>query len=347
MMRKDRLRRIISKLKQPAYLVTSQADLFYLTGIELDGFWLLLAKRRPVIITSELLAGQLKKALPGTEILTSRGFAATAAEYCRKTGIRRLGADFSEIDHSLAEKLEKFIKIEDTGGLTARIRQVKDRGEIANIRKACGITVSALKHAKKLLKPGVTEKQIMFKIEEYFAKNGARPAPNFRPIVAFGPDSANPHHVSSDRKLIKNDIVLIDLGCEYKGYCSDLTRTFILGKISNPFKGILKLVKKAHARGVERVKSGVKASVVDKAARKTITDGGYGANFIHTTGHGVGIQVHEPPRLSPTDTTVLKQGMTVTVEPGVYLSGKYGARHEDLVLITKKGNEVLTDDLNR
>lgn len=333
-------------MKHPAYLVTSQADLFYLTGVDLDGYWLLLTKGGPAVITSELLAGQLAAGLPGTEIISARDFAAAATERCARARCPGLALDFAELAHSQGAKLAEKIKLEDAGGLVARARMVKDEGEIELMRKSCRIAVSALAAARKMIKPGVTEKQIMFKIEEYFASKGARPAPKFRPIVAFGPDTANPHHVSSDRKFIKNDVILIDLGCEFGGYCSDLTRTFVLGKINSPFKEILGLVRQAHARAVERAKSGVKASVVDEAARKTITDGGYGANFIHTTGHGVGIEVHEPPRLSPSDTTVLRPGMAVTVEPGIYLPGIYGARHEDLLLITKKGNEVLTDDLN-
>ena len=139
---------------------------------------------------------------------------------------------------------------------------------------------------------------------------------------------------------------MIDLGCEQNGYCSDLTRTFVLGKINTLFKEVHSLVKSAHAKAVEQVKGGVKASVIDGIARKTISDGGYGANFIHTTGHGIGIEVHESPRLSGKDSTVLETGMAVTVEPGIYLPGQFGARHEDLILVKNNGCEVLTDDLN-
>jgi Xaa-Pro aminopeptidase len=342
----NRINRIISDLTVPVYLVTSQADLFYLTGIDLEGFWLVISKEGAVLITSKLLAGQLNENFPGSEIIISRAFSDSLREYCRKRGITAVGTDFLNISHALGQKLAGVAELKDTRGLVERRRMIKDSGEIEKIRKACKLAVSALKYARKLLKPGVSEKQIMFKIEEYFEKNGARPAPKFQPIVAFGPNTANPHHISSDRKIKKNDVALIDLGCVLNGYCSDLTRTFNLGKINTLFKEVHTLVKEAHARAVEQVRSGVKASDIDDVARKTISDGGYGANFIHTTGHGIGIEVHESPRLSAKDETVLETGMAVTVEPGIYLPGQFGARHEDLILVKNNGCEVLTDDFN-
>ena len=342
----NRISRIISELPVPAYLVTSQADLFYLTGTDLEGFWLVISKEGPVVITSGLLAGQLKENFPDYEIISSRVFSDSLREYCGKRGITAIGADFLNISHALGKQLAGIAELKDTLGLVEKHRMIKDEGEIEKIRKACKLTVSALKYARNLLKPGVSEKQIMFKIEEYFEKNGARPAPKFAPIVAFGPNTANPHHVSSDRKIKKNDVALIDLGCVQNGYCSDLTRSFNLGKINTLFKEVHALVKEAHARAVERVRSGVKASDIDDMARKTISDSGYGANFIHTTGHGIGIEVHESPRLSAKDRTVLETGMAVTVEPGIYLPGQFGARHEDLILVKNNGCEVLTDDLN-
>jgi Xaa-Pro aminopeptidase len=180
----------------------------------------------------------------------------------------------------------------------------------------------------------------VFKIEEYFAKNMVRPS--FPIIVASGPNSANPHHISSKRKIVANDVILMDLGCVYKGYCSDLTRTFFLGKTNDLQRKVYALVKRAYGRAMRALKKGVKASSIDNAAREVISNAGFADKFIHTTGHGVGIDIHEPPRLSAKDNTVLKNGMIVTVEPGVYIKGRFGVRIEDTVLINKKGKRVLT-----
>jgi len=164
----------------------------------------------------------------------------------------------------------------------------------------------------------------------------------FSPIVAFGPHSAEPHHVNSRRRLAKNDTALLDIGCVYQGYCSDLTRTFFLGKICELQKQIYSLVSEAQTLAVKGIRSGRKASDIDGIARSVISRRGYGPQFIHSTGHGVGIDIHEPPRISNKDNTVLKPGMVITVEPGIYLPGKFGVRIEDTVLVTHKGNEVLT-----
>lgn len=343
-MSKNRISSIISSLKHQAYLVTDKSDLFYLTGTELEGFWLLLSKGSPVVFTSVMLGGQLKALLPEARVIAGNGMLKLLEKYCGENGIRRIGLDASKVNMRLAGAIGKFARVEDAGNPVMELRLIKDSGEISRVRESCETAVAALRSVRSRIRPGMTELQIMFKIEEYFAKNGSRAA--FPIIVASGPNSANPHHISSARKIKKNDVVLIDLGCVKNGYCSDLTRTFILGKITSPFEAVYSLVREAHDRAVKRVQSGVNASDIDGTARKVISDGGYADNFIHTTGHGLGIEVHEPPRLSEADCSMLSENMLVTVEPGIYLPGKFGVRHENLLLVKKKGNEVLTDDLN-
>ena len=197
-----------------------------------------------------------------------------------------------------------------------------------------------MRYAFSLLKNRISENEIAFKIEEYFARNGTRPA--FLPIVASGPNSAWPHHVSSSRSVRADDVVLIDLGCTYNGYCSDLTRTFFLGKINKLRQKVKGLVKKAHDTALQDIRPGKAAREIDRASRDVISKGGYGDFFIHTTGHGLGVTVHEPPRISSLNQSKLKAGMVITVEPGIYLPGEFGVRIEDTVLITNKGREVLT-----
>ena len=343
-MHNNRINKIISSLNQQAYLVTDKNDLFYLTGLDLEGFWLLLTPKGFFAFTPPMFAGQLRGLLVGGKVIAGKNLINSIIELCKAKSIKTLGLDYSKVNHKLAGAFAGSIEIKNSDGLLDEYRLIKDKREIELVIKSSKIAVSALKYARRFMKPGVTELQIMFKIEEYFAKCQAQPA--FPIIVAFGPNSANPHHISSARKIKKNDVILVDLGCRYKGYCSDLTRTLNLGKITNSFKEVNALVREAHDRAVKRVKNGVKASEVDAAARQVISDGGYADNFVHTTGHGLGIEVHEPPRLSVADGSVLKSGMFVTVEPGIYLPGKFGVRHENLLLVNEKGNEVLTDDFD-
>jgi len=330
----------INKLPSGNHLIINRSDLAYLTGVELEGFLLLIAKKKAAVFAPELLAGQLKRLLRGVEVIGGENLTGLLVQYCQRKGLKSLGICGSKSSHAFFSKLNRKINLKDEEDIVANIRQVKDSQEINKIAKACDIASSAMRYAEKLLKPGKTEDEIVFKIEEYFAKNKVRPS--FPIIVGSGPNSANPHHISANRKIAVNDTVLIDLGCVYKGYCSDLTRTFFLGKTNGLQQKAYSLVKRAHDLALLKAGPGVLASEVDKVARDTISQAGFGDKFIHTTGHGVGIDIHELPRLSSRDKTILKSGMVVTVEPGIYFTGRFGIRIEDTVLIKKKGKKVLT-----
>jgi len=166
--------------------------------------------------------------------------------------------------------------------------------------------------------------------------------PSFNLIIGFGPDSALPHHESSDRPLKNNEAVLIDYGCVYNGYCSDITRTYFHGKPDVEFKKVYAIVDAAQKAGVKKVKAGARTFDIDKACRDHIADAGYGQYFIHGTGHGVGLEIHESPTLNTKSKETLRAGMAVTVEPGIYLYGKFGVRIEDSVLVKNGGCEILT-----
>ncbi|OGS25147.1 MAG: hypothetical protein A2314_02800 [Elusimicrobia bacterium RIFOXYB2_FULL_50_12] len=277
----------------------------------------------------------------GIKVIESSNIFKAFVRFCKTNKIREVGFNPQKISFALAGKLAAKVAMRpvDNDPVEAE-RIIKDAGEIEKIRQSCSLAAKAYEHICKYVRPGVTEEQIGFKIEEYFAKNGAKTS--FPCIVAAGPNSANPHHINSGRKIEENDVVLIDLGCILHGYCSDLTRTLFLGKINRFRARIYSIVRAAHHLAIKRLKSGVKASAIDKTARRTISACGYGRQFIHSTGHGVGIEIHESPRLGRHDNTLLKPGMVITVEPGIYLQGQFGVRIEDTLLITEKGNEVLT-----
>jgi len=226
------------------------------------------------------------------------------------------------------------------------------------IRKSAQICVAAFRFIKRRIRIGMKEKTIACQLEYFMKKRGAE-KPSFDIIVASGGNTAYPHYQTGERKIRVGDCLLIDVGCVYKGYCSDLTRPLFLDIIKNNFKEgvraqlsfefkgkygkIYETVRKAQRAAIEKIGPGVKCSSIDSAARKVIARAGLGDYFIHRTGHGVGLDVHELPWVEGNSKQVLKPRMVLTVEPGVYIPGFGGVRIEDMVLVTKKGYEVLTN----
>lgn len=221
--------------------------------------------------------------------------------------------------------------------------------KIKGIKKACNITIKSLQQIKLCLKPGVSEKQIKIKLEKIMKQNKAQGFA-FPTIVAFGPNTSIPHHKTGLRKLRKNDIVLIDSGAKYGGYCGDITRTFFVGKPKPQWLKVYKIVKQAQQKTINYLKTRsfkrpglVFAKKVDKVCRDYIKSKGYGKNFTHSTGHAMGKKVHELPRISPKSKAKLKPGMIFTIEPGIYLKNKFGIRIEDMVWLSSKGLKNLTN----
>jgi Xaa-Pro aminopeptidase len=226
-------------------------------------------------------------------------------------------------------------------GLTSSLRAVKEGQEIETLRKSCRIAGRAFGLIKPRIKTGRTELSVYRELEDIMQAMGAS-GNSFNLIVGFGPNSALPHHETSERKLRDNETVLLDYGCVYRNYCSDITRTFFHGKPTAEFKKVYAIVAGSQKAGLAKVRAGVKTQAVDAACRDYISDAGYGQYFIHGTGHGVGLEIHEAPTLNTKSAEVLRPGMAVTVEPGIYLHGKFGVRIEDSVLVTRTGCEILT-----
>jgi Xaa-Pro aminopeptidase len=232
-------------------------------------------------------------------------------------------------------------------GLVEELRQIKDEGEIAKIRAACHIAESALADVVDGLRAGVTERETAARLEHEFKRRGAQRA-SFDTIALFGARSSLPHGEPTDKPLEEGDIVLIDCGCMVDGYCSDLTRTFFFGRIPGDWaKEIYLCVQQAQQAALAALCAGARASEVDAAARNLIARAGYGPRFGHGTGHSVGIEVHENPRLNMLSKAVLAAGMAVTVEPGIYLPGRGGVRIEDLAVVTGSGCDILTAGISK
>lgn len=220
------------------------------------------------------------------------------------------------------------------------IRAVKDEEEIELIKRAVEITDKAFEHILKFIKPGVTENEVVAELNHFILKNGAKGF-SFEPIVASGKKFASAWH-SYKQKIEYGDVVTIDFGCNFDGYMSDMTRTIFVGKPDDSMIRIYNIVKEAQQKAEEFIKEGIKCLEVDKIARDYIGSFGYMDKFGHSLGHGVGLEIHELPRLSPKSEAILKENMVVTVEPGIYLKEVGGVRIEDLVVVKKNGCEILT-----
>jgi Xaa-Pro dipeptidase len=234
----------------------------------------------------------------------------------------------------------EFIPAEDS---LAALRMRKDEDEIAAMRQAAVIAQQALQASLPLIAPGISERQIASELVSQLLHAGSEPQMPFFPIVSAGPNSANPHATPSDRPLAPGDLLVIDWGASYQGYVSDITRTFAIGPVEAEFEQIAGLVLQANAAGRQAAGPGVTAEAVDQAARQVIEQAGYGDYFIHRTGHGLGMEGHEPPYIRAGNSLPLDLGMTFTIEPGIYLPERGGVRIEDDMVITADGAESLTD----
>ena len=228
---------------------------------------------------------------------------------------------------------------EETEGIIEKQRMIKDEEELTNLRKACEITDNCFSYIISYIKPGMTEKQIANEIEEYYKQR--TDGLSFDTIVASGENTSKPHAVPTDRKIQKEDIITIDMGCKYNGYCSDMTRTFFVGKVPEEIKPVYDLVLKNQTLTLDEYKDG---AVIRNLTKMVVNDfklNNY--DLIHSLGHGVGLEIHEPPFINQNTDATLKENMVVTDEPGIYIPGKFGVRIEDTVQITKFGCISLTN----
>jgi Xaa-Pro aminopeptidase len=257
-------------------------------------------------------------------------------------GGERWGFDGEAVSFDLHRRLQEAgLSLVPTSGMVLGLRMVKDREEIAKLRRACAIAADALEEAFDRIRPGMTEREAALWLEVRMREMGAE-GPAFPFIVASGPRGSLPHATAGSRALAPGDMVTFDVGCRYFGYHSDITRTVALGRPSPELQEVYELVRRAQEAGIAAVRPGVRARDIDAAARQVIVDGGYGERFGHGTGHGVGLEIHEWPRLSSRSDDELRAGMVLTVEPGIYLPGLGGVRIEDTVLVTEDGAQILT-----
>jgi aminopeptidase len=275
----------------------------------------------------------------------SRPMSAIVNQIAAEEGLQQLGFEGEQVSWQTGKQWQDTLTPKLINLPLDELRQIKTGEEIALIREACRIADITAEHIRRFIQPGMQEREVAAELEWFMKQQGAEKA-SFDTIVASGARGALPHGKASDKVIVAGELVTLDFGAQYRGYCSDMTRTFLVagryGHASeSPLYQVYQTVLEAQLAAIEAVHPGASCQSVDAAAREHITRSGYGPNFGHNTGHAIGIDVHENPRFSPTDTTLLRAGMLLTVEPGIYLAGEGGVRIEDVVLVTESGAEVL------
>jgi Xaa-Pro aminopeptidase len=343
--RRALLRAATRQANVDAVLVTNPVDVGYLTGFTGDDSFLLTLKsqNKSILLTDGRYDEQAKKECPGVEILVRKGRMSLAvADALAGRGVRRIGLQSQHVTLALHKVLSESLgrrKLVELKNLPANLRETKDESEVRAIRKAVRIGEKAFMELiaggkKHFL--GRTERDIAAELDHRMRNLGAD-APAFDTIVAAGANSSRPHHRPGSRRIRLHDPVLIDWGATVGGYCGDLTRVVFMGTIPPTFTELYTIVLSAQKSGIRAIRPGRACGSVDRAARDVIETAGYGENFMHSLGHGLGRDVHEAPTLTKTNDAKLKAGMVVTVEPGIYIPGVGGIRIEDNVLVTARG----------
>jgi Xaa-Pro aminopeptidase len=343
-----RLKKIREQMEEKgieALLITRPVNRRYVTGFTGSSGWVVLTMDELVLITDFRYVEQVKVQAPHARLveLKTETMYTRLKEVCEEAKVSKL---WFEADHLTFQEYERLketlsIPLEPVTKLVETVRLQKDEQELQLIRKAVSIVDQAFLKVIEEIRPGMTEKQVANRLEFLMREMGAEGSA-FDIIVASGARSALPHGVASDKVIEKGDLVTFDFGAVYQGYVSDLTRTIVLGKPDEKQKQIYDIVLKAGQKAIEFLRAGVSGKDADAQARDYIASHGFGEYFGHSTGHGIGLEVHEAPRLSMSSDDVLAEGMVVTVEPGIYLPGFGGVRIEEDVLITATGCEVLT-----
>ncbi|MHB8899759.1 MAG: M24 family metallopeptidase [Thermoguttaceae bacterium] len=345
--RRDRLRQALKRAGGDAILVTNFTNVSYLTGFTGDDSYLLVRRDGDVLLSDFRYTTQLEEECPGLDVAT-RPHQVTMLEWVianlKIAKTRRLALESDSISWALASALSEKAEGLETfpmSGLVERLREIKDRQEIEEIRAAIGAAEKAFGVLRATLRPEKTERQIRDELEYQLRVFGAGDR-GFPSIVAVGSRAALPHAVPGESPVGCSNLLLVDWGARNNLYRSDLTRVLVTGRISPKLERIYRVVLRAQLKAIEAIRPGATGQEIDAIARGVIAEAGYGRFFGHGLGHGIGLDIHELPRLATTSTSVLKPGMVTTVEPGIYIPGWGGVRIEDDVLVTRDGHQVLT-----
>lgn len=344
MLRVEKLRKKMQEENLDSFLITSPYNLRYLTNFTGTTGLAVITLEKAFFITDFRYTEQAAAQAQGFEIIKNVGpIFEEVADLVQKEGLRELGFEETTVSFLEYSVLEEIIDVQliPISGMIEELREIKDEEEIAIIEKACSIADLAYDHILKMIQPGMTEIEVANQLDFYMRSLGASGV-SFETIVASGLRSAMPHGVASKKIIEQGDLITIDFGCYYEGYVSDMTRTFAIGDPGEQLKEIYQIVLEAQLAVLEVAKPGVTGKQLDAVARDYITKHGYGEAFGHSTGHGIGLEIHEGPNVSVRAEKQFVPGNIITDEPGIYLPGIGGVRIEDDLLITSDGNRVLT-----
>ncbi len=328
------------------FVITHAANLRYLCGYTGSNGLLLLLEGRRVFFTDGRYTEQAAEEVKGARIVIARGaLLSEAAKVLAKTKSAAMGFEADLTTVAAATQMKKVvhrgIRWKASSGLVMRQRMIKDADELKLIRQAVNLGAKVYEEAAKSIRPGVSEVEVAGKLE-FAARQSGADGMSFDTIVAAGKRGALPHGRASAQAIPKRGFVVVDSGVILRGYCSDMTRTVHVGRIGRVERKWYEAVLEAQLVGIAAVRAGVMAGEVDEAARNVLRGTMLDRYFTHSTGHGVGLEIHEPPRLGSKQQERLAPGMVITIEPGIYVPGKGGIRIEDMVVVTEKGCEILT-----
>ncbi len=352
--RLEKLRSELASLKVDALVIERPLDLAYLTGLKLSAGKLLVHSKETLLAVDGRYRDHAQKQAPVPVIDATKKALLGAFDRPSWKKVRTVGFDahaFSYKDYltwkallaatKKARRITTAFKLKPLDHPILNLRLIKDEAELRLIEKSAALLWKGFQKIKASLREGMSEQELAVAFEMYCKKEGASSL-SFDPIIAFGSNSAFPHYVTGKRRLKRGDLVLIDIGVIVDGYASDMTRVLFFGPSSPRLKKIFSVVKKAQEAALALCKPGVRGSALDAAARAVMAAEGWEEHYLHTLGHGIGLEVHEPPRLSiHHPDVILKPGMVVSIEPGLYFPNLGGARYEDMVIITSSGHRNL------
>ncbi|CQR24347.1 metallopeptidase [Streptococcus varani] len=343
----ERLRKFETALDEAGVdgiLVTNLTNIYYLTGFSGTNATLFISKKRRVFVTDARYTLIAKSVVTGFDLVETRDALTEVAKLIANDRLETIGFD-SQVTYSFYQQMATVFadfELKSVTNFVETLRTIKDEVEVATIRHACSISDKAFMDVLDFIKPGqTTEMQVAnfldFRMREYGATGVS-----FETIAASGYRSAMPHGVASEKAIETGESLTMDFGCYYNHYVSDMTRTIHIGQVNDQEREIYDVVLRANKALIDKAQAGLSYADFDGIPRAVIEAAGYGANFTHGIGHGIGLDIHEEPFFGPTASGVLQAGMMVTDEPGIYLDGQYGVRIEDDLLITETGCEILT-----
>lgn len=344
----ERLRKEMVEKELDAVLISSSENRAYFSGFRGSAGYLWVTPTDAMLATDFRYTEQAAVEATDYRVIRITGGLDWFEEAVSAADARRIGFEDNTVTVSFHSALQEKLVARDpaptlvsTGGMASQLRAIKEPDELTVMQRAIDLADQAIELVGAKLQPGMTERDIAWQLEQAMRESGAD-ALSFDTIVASGPNGAKAHHKPSDRKLERGDGVVIDMGALYDGYCSDITRTFVLGKASEQFRKVYDTVLAAQEITEQTARAGMTGGEVDGLARAVIADAGYGEHFGHSLGHGIGIAVHELPGVGPNSPGTIEDGMVFSVEPGIYLTGWGGVRIEDLVVMEGGSPRILT-----